>query len=510
MATRGSSSPSLPPTLGPVVCAWIERNLVHGEGDYFGQPFRLERWQKQIIYRLYEYDPLTGKRLVRKVLIILPKGCGKTELAAAIALAELCGPVTVGPDGRPARRRSPNIPIAAASWEQANRLYGAAKLIAENSPLAGFLEIFDTSMSLKNEPGTMFRVAAVAGTNDGGLPTTFLADEVHEWTGLKARVHTVITNSLAKRDEGLEINISTPDDADPQSLLGRLVETGERILAGELVDPSFLYVRYSAPMDVDLDDPVALRAALRACHPASWIDIERVAARWELDRIAEHEFRRYHLAQFVRSTTAWLREGAWAACAADRDVKEGTRIVLGFDGSYNSDSTALVGCTLAEQPHLFVVGAWERPLNYLGADWTVPRDEVTATLDQAMRRYQVVELAADPPGWHREIEHWADRYPGVVTAEYRTNLRKFMAHGCAKLHSAIINRTVSHDGDPRLARHIANAVVKETPEGAYITKEHRHSARKIDLATAAVIAYDRATSYQDQRSVYEDRGLLVL
>ena len=23
------------PTLGPYVCAWIERNLVHGEGDYY-------------------------------------------------------------------------------------------------------------------------------------------------------------------------------------------------------------------------------------------------------------------------------------------------------------------------------------------------------------------------------------------------------------------------------------------------------------------------------------------
>ena len=36
------------------------------------------------------------------------------------------------------------------------------------------------------------------------------------------------------------------------------------------------------------------------------------------------------------------------------------------------------------------------------------------------------------------------------------------------------------------------------------------SPRKNDLATAAVIAYDRATSYQETRSVYEDRDPLVL
>src|SRR2546421_4333606 len=151
--TRASRSPkpALPPTLGPVVCAWMEQSLVHGEGDFLGDPFRLEPWQKRIIYRLYEHDPRTGKRLVRRALIILPKGCGKTELTAAIGLAELCGPVVVGPDGRPARRKAPNIPVAAASYEQANKLYGAAKLMAERGPLAQFLEIYETQMQIKGD-----------------------------------------------------------------------------------------------------------------------------------------------------------------------------------------------------------------------------------------------------------------------------------------------------------------------------------------------------------------------
>ena len=40
-------------------------------------------------------------------------------------------------------------------------------------------------MHIKGDVGTMFRVAAEAGTNDGGLPTAFLADEIHEWVGRK-------------------------------------------------------------------------------------------------------------------------------------------------------------------------------------------------------------------------------------------------------------------------------------------------------------------------------------
>jgi phage terminase large subunit-like protein len=43
-----------------------------------------------------------------------------------------------------------------------------------------------------------------------------------------------------------------------------------------------------------------------------------------------------------------------------------------------------------------------------------------------------------------------------------------------------------------LRRHLQNAVTKETRDGAYITKDGRNSPRKIDVAIAAVMAYERA------------------
>ena len=41
-----SMSSTARPTKGPRVCKFIERHCVLGEGDYFGQPVRLRRWQK--------------------------------------------------------------------------------------------------------------------------------------------------------------------------------------------------------------------------------------------------------------------------------------------------------------------------------------------------------------------------------------------------------------------------------------------------------------------------------
>ena len=38
-----------PTTRGDVVGTWIERDLVHGDGDKYGTPFQLEPFQRMIV-----------------------------------------------------------------------------------------------------------------------------------------------------------------------------------------------------------------------------------------------------------------------------------------------------------------------------------------------------------------------------------------------------------------------------------------------------------------------------
>jgi hypothetical protein len=102
---------------------------------------------------------------------------------------------------------------------------------------------------------------------------------------------------------------------------------------------------------------------------------------------------------------------------------------------------------------------WERPEG-APAGWKVPRDEVDAIAD-AMERFQVLELACDPPGWVAELDHWRETY-GDVVVDFPTNERRRMAPACDRLRTAVL------DGD--------------APD----------SPRTIDAAVAAVIAHDRA------------------
>ena len=57
-----------------------------------------------------------------------------------------------------------------------------------------------------------------------------------------------------------------------------------------------------------------------------------------------------------------------------------------------------------------------------------------------------------------------------------------------------MEKTLVHDGNPTLARHLENAVLKMTPAGPHIKKDSRNSPRKIDAAVTAVMAVSRALS----------------
>ena len=60
----------------------------------------------------------------------------------------------------------------------------------------------------------------------------------------------------------------------------------------------------------------------------------------------------------------------------------------------------------------------------------------------------------------------------------------------------MFNRALTHSGDPDLARHVGNAVVKNDSRGHRIVKEHKDSTRRIDLAVAAVMAFAAASTVE--------------
>lgn len=319
-------------------------------------------------------------------------------------------------------------------------------------------------------------------------PSLVVMDEVH------LQKTDEIWNGFLLSDPGdvdfLLLGITTPgyDLASFAHTLYQRVKAGDRTIYGRVFEP--------ANLECELDDEQAwAESNPRLEDSPSFVEV----LRGQLESgMPEHEFRRFRLGIWTATESAWLPYGAWDARATGRkltpgDLDPSVDAWLGFDGSFSGDSTALV---VGVGTHIAVAGCWENPGR---KGWRVPRDEVDATITAWMSAHRRVKLLADPPYWTREVGEWQQRWPGRVL-EFPTHVRARMAPACTAFHAAVMDGTLTHDGDRRLARHVANAIVKPSPQGDYITKPDPTSPAKIDLAVAAVVAFSASSAAQRKRS----------
>jgi phage terminase large subunit-like protein len=437
----------LPPPAPPV--EWLE--LVTGESLYL--------WQAAEIERLFpEGRP-------RVAYIQVARKNGKTRLAAGLALLEACLKERRHVYAISDSERNLNSTF----MRELRDIIGGSEYLRDSLHIYhSHIEVPETGSFIESRPNN-FR--ASQGIN----PHLVIFDEVHlqrgpeTWSGMQM--------AGAARPDALLLGITTPG-YDLSSLAHGLYE---RVRA----DDQSLYGRiYEADPAADIGDRAEWRAA-NPCFDRPGFEDTLVS---DLRGLPEHEFRRFRLGQWTATDQAWLPYGVWASlAAAGRPAPPpGTKVWLGFDGSYSGDSTALVGVT--DDGHVFVVGCWENPGR---SGWRVPRAQVKEAVARAFDEWQVMSMLCDPPYWGAEIADWTATW-GERVLEFPTFSRARMAPACTTFYSAVMDGTLSHDGDPRLARHVSNAVVKSSPLGDYVTKADKDSPAKIDLAVAAIIAYAAA------------------
>lgn len=445
---------------------FIGEYLVTPKGVGARQPFKLRPFQREIVSGAFAPR-------IRTALVSLPRGNGKSALAAALSLSEMF----VGPD-------SAEVLCVASDMRQAMIVLRMARRMVELNPiLAERVQVYADRLYLPENDATMLPLPAEPGALHGHDPSLLVVDELHVVT---QEVWEAVTSVSGKRPESLTLAISTPA-ASPDSVMWQLVEHGRR---GD--DPAFYFREYAAPEGCDVADRKAWRVAnpALACREPFLSEDGLAAVR---RTISEARVRQLRLGQWVTGVEAWLPWGAWDTCATERVVQPRERVVLAFDGSASGDSTALVGCTL--DGHLWVEGLWENPGD---PRWRVPRENVSTAVDIAFTKYDVAELACDPWGWRSEIEGWAKRYGEGRVLEWNTAHAQRMAPATDRLYQAVTEKTVSHDGDARLAMHVAHCVAKRTPMGDLVSKDKRGSPRKIDAAVAAIVAFDRAAWHQQR------------
>lgn len=466
-------------TFGNDVIEWIEENCVLPTGENIGQPFLLMDWQKEWIRELYRTD---GEKLqYRWALLGVPKGNGKSPLAAAIALYHLLGDPDI---------QDPWVVVAAASDKQADIVFDAAKRMCEMSPaLAAQTNRFRWEIQLTDRPGKLERVAASGGKLDGKIVSMLILDELHEWT---LENWVVLTGGAMKRRGSQIIQITTAG-WDQESVCYREFSKGEALASQ--ANPTYFVQWYTAPEDMDYRDPETWKLA----NP-SWGELvhEDILADLAIN-MPESQFRRYRLNQWVESEEYWLPHGAWEACAGKVELEEGGVTCIGWDASTTNDSTAVAVVQKKGEKLHVSVRIWARDLLPDGSpdhSWLLPIREVEDHIRDLCRQYDVRSIAFDPAfiTWSAsDLE--AEGLPMVKMPQ--TPMR--MGPATAAVYQAVIHGNLVHDGGRELTAHVKAAKIHHSRRGEDMLEKQR-GGKKIDGAVALAMAVSEAMVTEEDNS----------
>jgi phage terminase large subunit-like protein len=446
-----------------------------------GEPLVFRPWQKELTRHLFAENP-NGTLKHKRALIGLPRKNGKSAWLSAIALEHL----VLGPNGGEAYS-------CAADREQAKIVFNNVKEMIRLQPeLSEMLDVYrDTIYNPKT--GSVYRALSSEAFTKEGLSPTFVAfDELHAQPNRE--LWDVMSLAMGARKEPMLVAITTAgvktDTSGKDSLCYQQYEYGKKVASGEIDDPTFFFAWWEANQEADYRDEEAWKQANPGYGDIVASDDFSSAIR----STPEAEFKTKRLNIWTNVSDMWLPHGAWDSIAEDKTIEEGSEVVLGFDGSFNGDCTAIVAVSVEETSHIEPVAIWEKPDEAL-ADWQVPVLDVEEAIREACKKYQVVEIACDPYRWARTYQILEDEGLPVVMFP-QTAAR--MTPATTRFFEAVVNRQISHSGDKQLARHISNATLRVDQRGSRLAKEKRGSNKRIDLAVASVMALERAAWWQSQ------------
>lgn len=525
-----------PLTLGWEAFRWSVKYLVQPNGPRAGQ--RYQPTMRQLLFWLHWYglNP-DGSWIYNHGTRRLAKGTGKSPNAAVWALLEFCAPVRLkhfdpskpgGVVGKPVSM--PWVQIAAVSESQTENTMRMVRAFAKKHSRVVLDHGLDPGLKLyhKDDGGKLEIVANSSASVEGAEATAIVGDETEHWLGKageefkntladnvsKSGSRMIETCNSWKPGIGSVAEATFKDWEDQEEILA----SGRKLKQGKSLS---LYDARIAPADTDLKDYASLRAALEWVYDDCWwVNIDSNIARIMIKSAKADDSKRKYLNWPTTPDGAWVDPRRWTLNAADgidgrplRELVDGERVVLFFDGSKSRDATALVGCCLSDG-HVFTVKVWEPKQSHakakdangdgLQADSAkINMREVDDTVQATFKRFDVLAFWADvrefegftkvtwPERWADQIDQklWAVRsgqQPEPIAWDMRSHSREF-AFAAELVQAEIADSAFTHDGHSITGRHITNCREVETKWGAVtVQKETPNSPDKIDAAVCVI------------------------
>lgn len=510
------------------------RHLHHPKSD--DGMFSLPRFWERIVRRIYGPCWPDGKRQVRTVFVLLPRGARKTTLGAGLALLHTAGYQRV---------KNGQAMVAASAEEDASVAYDEAVSIIKETPwLDGKMKLNESTLNLTHPlSGAKFRALASAGKGKlGKTPQFVLADELIAWEGKNARKMWSALRTGLNKTPGTLLVIITQAGRGQENLAFDLLSYARRVQSGEVEDPGFLPVLFETDPDpkskwegddvVEFDDwtDEALWHFVNPGLADGYPDLDglRQFSTEARERPADKDdFLQFHC-------NAWLDHSASpfvsmpvydrGAVPVDLEAKEESQepCWLGVDLSSNSDLTAVVACWGNPEDGYDV-----HPWFFLPEDNVQQRSDreqakyplwasqgliaetpgnvidfraVEELIRELCARFNVREIAFDPHLARNTMNNLLeDGFPAV---EFRQGWVT-MAPAIKELERAILARKFRHGGHPILRWHFDNIALD--PGKTDMPSFHKGKSKdRIDGAVATAMAVARSAAGEGGFAMDED------
>jgi phage terminase large subunit-like protein len=503
------------------VIAFVEC-LTNTAGPNAGKAFKLRDWQKEIIQGIYDPVREGNLRAIRTALLTMGRKNGKTELIAALALCHLLGPES---------ELNGEVYSAASDRFQAALVFKAASaMVRADSELSGMVNIIESTKRIVHYASGSFyqALSSESRTKHGFNASCIIYDELAQ--APNRELYDVLTTSMGARAEPLILIISTMSN-NTHSVMSELVDYGRKLNDGVFQDDSFKAWLFEVPDDADVWD----EANWYLANPAlgdfrSLEEMRKFAERAKRIPSAEAAFRNLYLNQAVDPNTSFLSPTDWKACGGEMDLEDyiGRKCWGGLDLSASTDLTALALVFESDASRLDCwVFFWtpeekvkekERTDRVPYPVWvkqghmqttpgrSIRLEAVADKIAELTGQFDVQEIAYDPYRFANLEPHIADRDCDVKMEPFRQGYIS-MAPAVDGFERGVLNREVFHSNNPVLNWNCANAIVTMDPAGNRKVDKAK-SRDRVDGVVALIMAHQRAlVAREEQRSVYETRGI---
>jgi phage terminase large subunit-like protein len=496
--------------IGAKTCRFLEL-LPHVEGPLTGKPVVLEPWQVWAIVTAYSWvNKVTGYPRFRRLTFFMPKGQGKTFLAAGLALDTLARGLL-----------GEKVYSAATTRDQAGLSFQTARMMLNLAPAVRdhFGLVVEQHQIVRPESGSHFKpISAEAGSAEGKIPAFILEDEIHAH---KSRdLHDNLRSMAAKLPYSRQVVISTPGfDMSPQAIGYEVYCYARDILTTGVTDDSQFALLIDADKELDPWEPATWRMA----NPNMGISIDSVEVANEANEARQvhskqPSFKTKRLGWWVQSASSWMDLSAWDKChdlEMTREEFDGESSFIGIDLAQTRDLSAKVNVFVRVmedgQRHYFVfchayLPGESETLRQGNDTLRVWADDgyLSLTPGRSMEPTKIIlpEILEDidrNPGSEVCLDPWGAvaLVQELTAAGYESQVvqirqgAKTQSAPMQEMEAAVLDGRVHHDGDPLLRWCVGNVIARADRNGN-IAPDRESDGKKIDAAVALINALVRA------------------